>query len=237
MTAAARRERPQPAGAAPADALARQPLASRARWLTLAALVAACSPSSPGPSPPGVGSGDAAATAAAPQEAPRPLRGEPSGGSPRRADLRWQRALAGDPLDVRALAEAEGAAGLLEGVEDGGDLFRVACEALPFAPDRDVALGRLAEVALLPDDALSEAAVAAIHGIAAAPPSFGEPLDPEGVAAAAAAVLTLASRQSLPPDRRARAISAARVFAERGALDPDRIPDDLDPPPGPITPP
>lgn len=157
------------------------------------------------------------------------MRGEPAGGSPRRQEARWQRAVSGDPLELRALAQAEGASGLLEGVEDGGELFRAACEALPFADDADLALGRLGEIALLDDPALSETAVIAIHRIAQAPPSRGEPLDPDGVAAAARAVLALASRTALPPERRSRAISAARAFAERGALDPDRIPVDLDP--------
>jgi hypothetical protein len=159
-----------------------------------------------------------------------PLRGEPPGGSPRRQDTRWQRALAGDPLDVRALAQAEGAAGLLDGLEDGGELFRVACEALPFADDAEIALGRLGEIALLDDAALSDAAVATIHRIAAGPPSRGEPLEPDGVAAAARAVLAVAARASLPRERRARAVSAARAFAERGVLDPANIPLELDPP-------
>jgi hypothetical protein len=135
----------------------------------------------------------------------------------------------GDPLDVQALAQAEGAAGLLEGVEDGGDLFRVACDALPFAEDADLALGRLGEIALLEDAALSDAAVIVISRIARRPPSRGEPLDPDGVASAARAVLTLATRADLPRPRRSHAISAARAFADRGALDPDGVPVDLDP--------
>lgn len=198
-----------------------------------AVTLAACSPSRPHPSPSSQPSSNSVASATASQQAeagPRPLRGEPPGGSPRRQDPRWQRALAGDPLDVQALAEAEGATGLLEGLEDGGELFRAACEALPLAGDGELALGRLGEVALLEDPALSEAAVVAIHRIAAGPPSRGELLDADGVAGAAAAVLALASRTTLPRERRARAISAARAFAERGVLDPDRIPADLDPP-------
>jgi len=164
---------------------------------------------------------------------PRPLalRGEPEGGSPRRHEVRWQQALAGDPLDLRALALAEGATGLLEGVEDGGDLFRIACESLPFADDSELALGRLGQIALLDDPSLSQTAVIAIHRIAAGPPSRGEALDPDGVSAAASVVLSLAKDPALPHDRRARAISAARAFAERGALDPSTIPADLDPAP------
>jgi hypothetical protein len=197
--------------------------------LTAACAALACAPSPQPPSPSAQPSGNPVASATASQQGPRPLRGEPPGGSPRRADLRWRRALEGDPLDLRALAEAEGAAGLLEGLEDGGDLFRAACAALPLAADGELALGRLGEVALLDDASLSDAAVLAIHRIASGPPSRGEPLDPDGVAGAAAAVLALATRTELARARRAHAISAARAFAERGALDPDRIPLDLDP--------
>ncbi len=204
-----------------------------------AVALAACSPSPPAPPLPPSGQSSAAplaASAPAPS-AQRPLRGEPEGGSPRRRDARWQRALAGDPLDVRALALAEGASGLLEGVEDGGEFFHIACEAIPFADDAEIALGRLGEVALLDDATLSQTAVVAIHRVAAGPPSRGEPLDPEGVSAAARAVLAVASNATLPPERRARAVSAARAFAERGALDPATIPADLDPaPPAPPAP-
>jgi len=125
---------------------------------------------------------------------------------------------------------------LLEGVEDGGDLFLVACQALPFADDADLALGRLGEIALLDDVALSETAVATIHRIAAARPSRGEALDPDGVSAAAQSVLLRAKDTSLARDRRARAVSAARAFAERGVLDPSTIPADLDPPAAPEAP-
>lgn len=199
--------------------------------------LAACSPGPPA-QPPSASTASSAngttvAVGAAVPTQPRPLRGEPEGGSPRRAEARWQQALAGDPLSVRALAQAEGASGLLEGVEDGGALFDVACEALPFADDADIALGRLAEIALLDDAAISTKAVIAIHRIAAKGPTRGESLDPDGITAAARAVMTLASNATLAPDRRARAISAARAFAERGALDPATIPADLDPAPSP----
>ncbi len=203
------------------------------RVIGIAITVAACSPGPPAPPPSlsGQSSGTAVAIAAGVPAVPRPLRGEPEGGSPHRRDPRWQRALAGDPLDVRALAQAEGASGLLDGVEDGGDIFRIACEALPFADDAEIALGRLGEIALLDDAALSQTAVVAIHRIAQSAPSRGEPLDPDGVASAARAVLSIASNVTLAPERRARAISAARSFAERGALDPATIPADLDPAP------
>lgn len=130
---------------------------------------------------------------------------------------------------MEALALSEGATGLLEGVEDGGELFRTACAAMPLAADADLALGRLGEVALFDDASLSDVAILTIHRIAGKAPSRGEPLDPDGVVAAADAMLRLASQKSLPPERRARAISAARLFAERGVLNPDRIPADQDP--------
>jgi hypothetical protein len=206
--------------------------------LGLAALLAACSPGTPQAASSAPPSGSTVATATPPSQAgPRPLRGEPPGGSPRRGDPRWQRALAGDPLDVAALAQAEGATGLLEGVEDGGELMRVALAALPLAADAELALGRLGELALLDDAAVAEPALEAIHLAAGAPPSRGEPLDPDGVLAAARAVMTIAANATLPRERRARAVSAARAFAERGVLDPARIPADLDPAPAPGEPP
>ena len=122
---------------------------------------------------------------------------------------------------------------MLEGVEDGGSFFRIACEALPFADDADIALRRLAEIAQLDDAELSFEAIVTIHRIAARPPSRGEALDPEGVAAAATAVLAIASNATLPRERRSRAVSAARSLAERGVLDPATIPADLDPAPSP----
>ncbi|MEZ4389452.1 MAG: thiamine biosynthesis protein, partial [Polyangiales bacterium] len=118
-------------------------------------------------------------------------------------------------------------------VEDGGALFETACRALPFADDAELAAGRLGEIALLDDAAVSDGAVRALRAIAIAPPSRGEARDPDGVARAGAALLRLSQAKSLPPARRALAISAARAFAERGALDPARIPDDLDPEPAP----
>jgi hypothetical protein len=205
----------------------------------LAAAIAACSPapvasqpaSASSSAPAASGAGAPVAAAGGDLHAPRPLRGEPPGGSPRRKDPRWQRALAGDPLDLRALAQAEGATGLLEGVEDGGELFRAACEAIPLADDAEIALGRLGEIALLDDEALSAAAVVAIRRVAGSRPSRGEALDPDGVAYAARAVLSLSARTGLARERRARAISAARAFAERGVLDVASIPSDLDPAP------
>lgn len=205
-----------------------------AALLGLAVALAACSPGAPQAASSAQPSSSTVTTATPLQQgAPRPPRGEAPGGSPRRGDPRWRRALAGDPLDVEALALAEGASGLLEGVEDGGELMRVALDALPLAADAELALGRLGELALLEDAAISEAAVVTIHHIAGAPPSRGEPLDPDGVTAAARAVMTLATRAGLPRERRARAVSAARAFAERGVLDPARIPADLDPSPPP----
>ena len=202
---------------------------------SLATALAACSPGAPPPpASSGPAPGTSVSTATPSQQGGRAPQGEPPGGSPRRADPRWQRALGGDPLDLRALAIAEGATGLLAGVEDGGELLHAACAALPFADDAELALGRLGELALIEDASISDVAVATIRAIAGAPPSRGEVLDPDGVASAARAVMTIAARLDLPRERRARAISAARAFAERGALDPASIPADLDPGPAPV---
>lgn len=50
-------------------------------------------------------------------------------------DTLWTRALRGDALDRHALAQREGARGLVTALVLGGELGRTALAALPFAPD------------------------------------------------------------------------------------------------------
>jgi hypothetical protein len=162
--------------------------------------------------------------AAAPPSALAPL-----GPSPRESDPRWKRAPDEDPAEHQRLALAVGAAGLLEGVNDGGEIAAVALAALPYADDADIALARLAELAAGADVSLRRPILSAILAIAGEPRRSRELLDPEGVRRAAEAMLTLAARQDVPREERALAISAARALAEKGYVDPARIPGDLDP--------
>jgi hypothetical protein len=150
--------------------------------------------------------------------------------SPRRSDPLWLRAKDEDLLERARLAEAVGAAGLLEGLEDGGDIAETALAALPYADDADLALRRLGELALAAGPAEVDAILDAILAIAGKPPRPREPLDPEGARACGAALITLAGKQALSRESRARAVSAARALAEKGYVDASRIPGDLDPP-------
>lgn len=163
------------------------------------------------------------ADAGAGARAPRPE-------SPRRSDPLWLRAKDEDPLERARLAEAVGAAGLLDGLEDGGDIAETALSALPYADDADLALRRLGELALAAGPAEVDALLDTILAIAGKPPRSREALDPEGARACGAALITLAGKQTLSRESRARAVSAARALAEKGYVDASRIPGDLDPP-------
>lgn len=175
-------------------------------------------------------------SAAGPLAAPSDSAARPR--SARLDDPRWRLAAADDPLERARLAQAEGAAGLLDALDDGGDIAVTALRALPDAPDADIALGPLAARALAA--ASPPAAPAAppadlelllrtLLEIAGRPAPSREPLDPEGARAAAAALVQIARRRELPPAPRALAVSAARALAARGYLDPSEIPADLDP--------
>lgn len=153
---------------------------------------------------------------------------QPSARSPRESDLRWRRARDEDPAERQRLALAVGAEGLLEGLDDGDETAAVALSALPYADDADIALGRLADIALGPS-ALRRPVLEAVLLIAGRPRRSRELVDPEGVHRAASAMLTLAARSDLPREERALAISAARALAEKGYVDAKQIPVDLDP--------
>lgn len=205
-------------------------VAPAARLVVLAALAAALaaplacrreSATSASSSPPASATAPPSASASAP---PRPP-------SPRLTDPRWRRAAGDDPLEHARLAEAEGAAGLLAALEDGGDIADAALRALPYADDADLALGPLAARAAAAPAASLPPLLDALLGVAGRPPRPREPLDPDGARAAAAILLELSGRRDLPPEQRAVAISAARALAERGLVDPRRIPEDLDPAP------
>ncbi|WP_437729398.1 thiamine biosynthesis protein [Sorangium sp. So ce861] len=156
------------------------------------------------------------------------LSAAPRPPSPRLTDPRWRLAAGDDPLERARLAEAEGAAGLLAALEDGGGIALTALGALPYADDADLALGPLAERARAASGPSLTPLLEALLGIAGRPPRPREPLDPDGARAAAAALVELSRRRDLPAEQRALAISAARALAERGLVDPRDIPADLD---------
>ncbi|MBK9265295.1 MAG: thiamine biosynthesis protein [Polyangiaceae bacterium] len=150
--------------------------------------------------------------------------------SARLEDERWQRAKGEDLADKQALADALGAAGLLDALDDGGDITTTALASLPLADDADVALGPLAKRALTATNESRELLLSALLGIAGRPARAREWVDPEGAAEAGAAVLAIAKDEALPREHRALAVSAARALAEKKIVDPSQIPTDLDPP-------
>jgi hypothetical protein len=149
----------------------------------------------------------------------------PPAASSRAADPRWQRALGDDPLDIERLAVAVGAVELLAGVDEGGEVARVALLALPHADDADLALGALCErAAAPPPDPPRAAVLTTILGIAGRPSTQRELLDPDGVRACGEVLPQLATDTALSPAERALAISAARALVLKGQLDPARVP-------------
>ena len=162
--------------------------------------------------------------------APPPALGaQPAKESELAKDELWRRAEDGDPVDLARLADREGAAGLLEGLEEGGPIGLAALAALPFAHDADAAYQRLGEIVRQLDPAAVLPVVETIVGMAARPRRQAEALDPPGLRSCAEALLGLAERKSVAKNVRAPAISALRLLAERGAISASAIPTDLDP--------
>jgi hypothetical protein len=160
---------------------------------------------------------------------PRWTLGTGDAQSPRAKDELWRRASAEDPVDLARLADREGAAGLLEGLEEGGAVGLTALAALPFADDAEAAYARLGEIVRQVDPNESVPLVTAVEAIARKPMQQREPVDPVGMRSCAAALLALARRTDLPAAVRAPAISALRLLAERHGIDRAAIPTDLDP--------
>lgn len=140
----------------------------------------------------------------------------------------WKRAMLGDPAELGALADREGAVGLLAAVEQGGDVGTAALHALPFADDAELAFRRLGEIALQTEGPVQQDVVDVIERIAARPLTQTEVLDAPGARACADALLEIARKTSVKKEIRSRAISALRHMTDRMAVDPNQIPTDLD---------
>ncbi len=145
---------------------------------------------------------------------------------------RWQRALAepDDPVELDRLAAAEGASGLLAGLEEGGAIGLAALRALPRADDAEVAMGRLAEILLQADARSLPPVIDAVEGVALRPLAQRERLDPLGAHAAFDALVGVAKRGDLPRPTRARAVSVARLLAEHAPYDVRLLPTEFDRP-------
>lgn len=195
----------------------------------LLVLAAACSPSrretaaSPSAT---VSAAVVGATASATPEAAAVMRRTPA---QRASDPQWIAAREEDPAERMRLAAAEGAAGLLEAIGDGGEIAATALLALPYAEDAEAALGRLGLLSQAAPQDQRGPVLAAILAIAGQPRRSREALDPEGARACGEAMISLSSRIDASREERASAVSAARALAEKGYADPRRIPGDLDP--------
>jgi hypothetical protein len=145
-------------------------------------------------------------------------------------DALWQRAMEhGDALDLGVLADREGAAGLLQGVEQGGQVGRTALLALPYALDAETALQRLGEIALQTDDGAQREVIETIQDVVQRMPYTREPLDAPGVRACGEALVEIAKGRGVKANR-ALAVSVARLLVDRMAIDPASIPTEFDSP-------
>jgi hypothetical protein len=116
----------------------------------------------------------------------------------RASDPLWQRAERRDPIDLVRLADREGAAGLLEGVELGRSIGLTALAALPHAEDAELALDRLCELATRLDAAGRSAVLLAIHGIVTALAPDRERLAGEALAGCSRKLGRLAADPGVP---------------------------------------
>jgi hypothetical protein len=185
-------------------------------------LATACSPSrrETAASPSATASATPVASAAA---------ASPTAASARASDARWIAARDEDPAASMRLAAIEGAAGLMDGLDDGGETAVTALRALPYASDAEAALGRLGSSLAGASPEQQGALLTTILAIAGERRRSREAIDPEGARSCGDALILLASRADVVRENRATAVSAARALAEKGIVDPRKIPKDLDP--------
>jgi hypothetical protein len=189
-----------------------------AAWLVLGVVASGCrgcggeSEVKPGASAPG----SATSARAAGVNVPRLAPGPPSRPSPLSSDPLWTEAAAGDTLDLARLANREGAAGLIEGLELGGTPALTALGALPEAEDAELALRRLCELLPAVPPGELEPLLRAVHGVVARPPRQAEKLDPGGYAECGRALDRLVQSGALSPALRDLALSARQLAAEHG---------------------
>lgn len=105
--------------------------------------------------------------------------GQDAGIPPLVEDEAWVRARNLDPLDLGQLADQEGALGLISGLYSKGPAQRVAREALPYAPDVELAIGRYCAWIETTGPTEREAALGILVRMLDAP-TFGERLDVPG---------------------------------------------------------
>jgi hypothetical protein len=118
---------------------------------------------------------------------------------------------------LERLANREGAVGLLDAIEEGGDVGLTALAALPYADDADVALSRLCAILAARDQVARAAVLRAVHDVVARPQRPREPVAPDGVRHCAPVLAELASDGSIPLAERDLAGSATTFAREYSA--------------------
>lgn len=141
--------------------------------------------------------------------------GTPAGRNRFQDDVLWQRAAgaAASEIDLMRLANREGAAGLLEGLNVGRSVGLTALAALPHAQDGELALSRLCEL-LAHEHATSLPVLRALHGVVARPPEQHEVLAASGYAGCVPVIERLSQLPDLDPERHDLASSAAGLLLE-----------------------
>lgn len=147
-------------------------------------------------------------------------------------DALWEKAIEdGDDIDLATLADREGASGLLDALEVGGQVGRTALMAMPFASDAPVAYRRLSQVVLLTrDETPQREIVQVIHDIALRPRHLREPVDEDGRTACAEALLRIARDDGRPRETRSLAVSTLRLPAFADLVKEQQVPAGFDAP-------
>ncbi len=126
--------------------------------------------------------------------------------------LLWEQAArTHDAIDLGSLADRQGAAGLLEGLERGGDTGRTALLALPYAKHAPLAYRRLAEIALQTTAKTQLEVLGVIEQIALTHRVTMEPLDPAGTVLCANALKEISTKASVPEINKNAALSTTRL--------------------------
>lgn len=141
--------------------------------------------------------------------------GPPARPTPLAKDKLWQQAAGGAAIDLHRLAEREGAAGLMQGVEAGGTLALTALQALPAAGDAELAMRRLCRILRDGPPRRIGPVLGAVQAVIAEPPRPVEALDPEGMRSCAPVLEMLEKNADLPPHERDLAASARAMLGER----------------------
>ncbi len=143
------------------------------------------------------------------------------------SDVLWKAATQGDPLHLAALADREGADGLLVGLEAGGSVGTTALRALAYAPDAQLALRRLSEIVLQLDGDSQRDVLGIIESIALRPVEH-EVADADVFQACSTALKDIALNGRISSALRAKAVSILRLLIDQHRIQPLAVPTDFD---------